>query len=104
MDLDKIKKINTEMLIKLSLIIDKMEIKDELKSLNIDTGDKAQDDLELGKELILLVITKLYKAEEEIYELVAKYKNISIEEAKSEPIIPILAEILGIGEIKSFLS
>lgn len=103
MNLDKIKKLTTETVITLSLIIDKMEIRDELKNLEINTGNEEQDNKELGKRLILLIISKLYKAKEEIYQLISEYKSISIEEAKNVEIMPVLKEILGIEDLVDFL-
>nr|DAL10374.1 MAG TPA_asm: hypothetical protein [Caudoviricetes sp.] len=103
MNLDKIKKLTTETVITLSLIIDKMEIRDELKNLEINTGNEEQDNKELGKSLILLIISKLYKAKEEIYQLISEYKSISIEEAKNVEIMPVLKEILGIEDLVDFL-
>ena len=104
MKINKIKNISTENLILLSACIDKMDIKDELRKLEISTGDEEKDIEELGSELIVLLITNLYKAKDEIYEFVANYKNISIEEAKKEDIITILNEILGINGAADFLS
>lgn len=65
----------TKYMIMLSEIIDKMEIKDELKNLEINTGDDAKDNEELGKEVISLVISRIYKCEKEVYTFVAAYKN-----------------------------
>lgn len=103
LDITKIKGISTENLIFLSECIDKMEIKNELKELNINTGNEEKDNEELGKELIMLFISKIYKAKDEIYQFIAEYKNISVEEARKENIIPILSEILGIDGVKDFL-
>ena len=65
----------TKYLIMLSEIIDKMEIKDELKNLEINTGDEEKDNEELGKELIALLITRIYKCEKEVYTFVAAFKG-----------------------------
>ncbi len=104
MDISKIKGISTENLVLLSTCIDKMDIKDELRALDVNTGDKQKDIEEVGNELIILLITKLHKAKDEIYEFIANYKEISIEEAKKENIVPILQEILGINGVTDFLS
>lgn len=87
----------TKMLIKLSLIIDKMGIAKEIKEI-----DKPTDE-EVGKELIMLLITNLHKAEEEIYNFIADYKGITKEEAEELDIIPVLKELLNIEGMKDFL-
>lgn len=104
MDLQNKKGLSTEVLITLSAIIDKMEIADQLKNLNVTSGDAKKDNEELGKQLIVLLITKLHKAKEEIYDLIAAYKNIDREEAKKENAIAIIKEILALDGIKDFLS
>lgn len=98
-----IEKINTEIIMNISACIDKMGIGDELKKLNVDTGNEEEDNKELGKQLIILIASKIYKAKEEVYELIANYKGITIEEAKKVAIIPVIKEILGINGIKDFL-
>ncbi len=65
----------TKYLIMLSEIIDKMGIKDELKKLEINTGNELKDNEELGKEVIALLIANIYKCETEVYTFVASYKN-----------------------------
>lgn len=89
---------NAKLLMKISLIIDKMGIANDIMSI-----DKSSNE-EVGKALIALIISKIYKAEEEVYEVIAEYKNISIEEAKKTEIIPILKELLKLKDVKDFLS
>lgn len=103
MNLENFKKISTKTAIKMSAIIDKMEIGQQLKDMEVNTGDEAKDREELGKQLIVLIITKLYKAEDEIYELIAMCKGISIEEAKEVEVIPFLKELFGIDGVTDFL-
>lgn len=103
-DITKIKSLSTETLMQLSACIDKMEIGEKLKDLNVETGDEAKDREELGKQLIILIITNLHKAKEEIYELIANYKKMSVEEAKKTEIIPIIKELLGVDGAIDFLS
>ena len=86
-----------KILIKLSLIIDKMGIANEIKNI-----DKPTDE-EVGKELIMLLITNLHKAEKEIYQFIADYKKITIEEAEEIDVIPIFKELLNIEGMKDFL-
>lgn len=102
-DITKIKGLSTEVLLLLSACIDKMEIGEELKNLEINTGDEQSDNKELGKQLIILLISKLYKAKDEVYEVVASYKGISTEDAKKAEVIPIIQEILGLNGVKDFL-
>ena len=87
----------TKILIKLSLIIDKMGIANEIKKI-----DKPTDE-EVGKELIMLLLTNLHKAENEIYEFISDFKGISKEDASDVDIIPIFKEILSIEGMKDFL-
>ena len=74
-DLNNIK-LSTETLIKLTSIIDKMNIADDLKNLDKPTTE------ELGTELLVLFMTNLYKAEKEIYDFVISYVGLF-----EEPII-----------------
>lgn len=87
----------TKILIKLSLIIDKMGIADEIKRIDKPTNE------EVGKELIMLLITNLHKAENEIYEFIADYKKITKEEAEELDVIPVFKELLNIEGMKDFL-
>lgn len=89
---------NAQLLIKISLIIDKMGIANDIMSI-----DKSSNE-EVGKALIALIISKMYKAENEVYEVIAEYKNITVEEAKKAEIMPILKDLLKLKEVKDFLS
>ena len=88
---------NAKLLMKLSLIIDKMEIANDIMSI-----DKSSNE-EVGKALIGLIISKMYKAENEVYELIAQYKSISVEEAKETDIIPIIKDLIKIKDVRDFL-
>ena len=87
----------TKILIKLSLIIDKMGIADDIKKIDKPTNE------EVGKELIMLLITNLHKAENEIYEFIASYKDVTREEAENIDVVPLFKEILNIEGMKDFL-
>ena len=89
---------NAQLLMKISLIIDKMGIANDIMSI-----DKSSNE-EVGKALIGLIISKMYKAENEVYEVIAEYKGLTIEEAKKAEIIPILKDLLKLKEVKDFLS
>lgn len=88
----------TRILIKLSLIIDKMGIKNDLINIEADSNEVV------GKKLLGTIIANLHKAENEIYDFVAMYKEVTQEEAKTMNVIEILKEILRIDGIQDFLS
>lgn len=103
-DFEKMKGLSTEALMSLSAIVDKMDIGQELKNMVVDTGNEERDNEEIGKQLIVLLITKLHKAKEEVYEFISQYKGITIEEAKKVNSIEIIKEVLSIDGTSSFLS
>lgn len=88
---------NTKVLIKLSLIISKMGIAQDLMNIEASSNE------ELGKVLIALVLSNIYKAENEVYEMIAEYKKITIDEAKEANIIEIIKELTNSEYFKSFL-
>lgn len=123
----------TEYLLMLSEILDKMEIAEELKSLEINTGDEAKDQEELGKQLITLLVTRIYKCKKEVYTFIATYKDYfpddlefenedteeikqektkqydlackeAIKRAKNEDVIAILKEVSKLPGLSDFLS
>ncbi len=87
----------TKVLIKLSLIIDKMGIAKDIKNIEKETNE------EVGKELITLLITNLHKAENEVYEFIAYYKGITKEQAEEVDVISLFKELLNIEGMKDFL-
>ncbi len=89
---------NTEMLIMLSAIVDKMEIKNELG----DIDGKTQE--ELGTKVAISFVTSLHKAKDEVYEFIALYKECTTEEAKKVDIVAVVKELLGTVGIKGFLA
>lgn len=89
---------STEMLMKLSLIISKMGIGEDLSKIEASTNE------ELGKAVLALAIGNIYKADNEVYELIADYKNVTIDEAKKLNIIPIIKEFTNSEYIKPFLA
>lgn len=103
-DLLKAKGLSTETLMNLSAIIDKMEIGQDLKNMVVETGDEEKDKEEIGKQLIVLLITKLHKAKNEVYEFISEYKEISIEEAKKVNAIEVIKEVLAVDGTTDFLS
>lgn len=96
-------KITPKVLSKISLIINKMGISSLIMELNVDSGDDIKDKETLSKQLIALIIDNLYKAEEEIVELISNLKGISKEEAEEVDIIPIIKDLLSNDKLKDFL-
>ena len=96
-------KITPKILSKISLIINKMGISSLIMNLNIDSGNDLKDKEELGKQLIALIIDNLYKAEDEIIELISNLKGITKEEAEETDIIPIIKELFSNDKLKDFL-
>lgn len=113
----------SEYLLLLSEILDKMEIAEELKTMEVNTGDEKKDREELGKQLITLLMTKLYKCKKEVYSFIAMYKGYlkseedydseeeykvalreAIKQAKNEDVIAIFKEISKLDGVKDFLS
>lgn len=74
----------TKYLIMLSEILDKMDIKDELKTMKVDTGDEKRDVEELGTQLISLILTRIYKCKNEFYTFIAAFKNYLPDENQYE--------------------
>lgn len=123
----------TEYLLMLSEILDKMEITEELKSLEVNTGDEKKDQEELGKQLITLLVTRIYKCKNEVYKFIATYKGYfpdeleftnedteetkkekttqyelackeALKKAKNEDVIAILKEVSKLPGLSDFLS
>lgn len=95
--------IKPKALSKMSLIINKMGISSIITDLNIDSGDDKKDREELGKKLVALFIDNLYKAEDEIIELISILYGIKKEEAENVDIIPIIKELVNNEKIRDFL-
>lgn len=87
---------STELLMKLSCIIDKMDIAKELAAIEVTNND------EVAKNLFVIVITKMYKVQDEIYKFISEYKNISVEEAKKADVLELIKELSSIEGLKNF--
>lgn len=100
----------TELIFKLSAIIDKMDIADQIAKLDITTAQEGdiegekKDKKELGAQIVMVFISKIHKAKDEVYDLISYYKGISVEEAKEIDIIPVIKDILKMDGIKDFLA
>ena len=91
-------KLSTKTIIILSEMLDKMGIKDEIKNIEGKTNE------EVGKDLLIIITTKLYKVEDLIYKLISEYKCISEDEAKEVDFIETIKEIINIDGLKDFLA
>ena len=80
--------------IRLSAIIDKMELK-----IDNPEGTRA----EVGADFIIKVVSKAHKAEAEIYSLVAEVKGCSIEEAPNVDLINFIGELFDSPDVVNFL-
>lgn len=96
-------KLTPKTLSKLSLIINKMGISNLILELNVESENPSKDKEILVKKLVALVIDNLYKAEDEVIDLVANTMNISKEEASDIDIIPFIKKLVNDERIKNFL-
>jgi len=76
----------------ISKIVDKMD-------LQINAGKSQQ---ELGADLIMQLLKKAHKAEAEITQLIADYKNITTDQAQELDLISTFTEIFADEGITSF--
>lgn len=79
--------------IKISAIIDKLELK-----ITNPKGTKE----EVGADIMLQITSKAYKAENEIYALVAEIKGCSIKEAENVDLIQWVKDIAGNSDLLNF--
>lgn len=86
---------NIKQSIKLSAIIDKMDIK-------ISNAKGTQE--EIGADLIVQVVSKAYKAEKEIYSFIADMKKISVKEAEDVDIVEFIKEIKEVNGLSGFFT
>jgi len=86
---------NIKQSMKLSAIVDKIGLK--------ITNPKASQE-EVGADLIIQVVSKIYKAEKEVISFVADLKKITIEEAEEIEIIDFIKELKEVNGLKSFFT
>jgi predicted peroxiredoxin len=79
--------------IKLSAIIDKLELK---------IIDPKATKEQIGADLMMQIISKAHKAEQEIYAFVAEIKGISPEEAEKVDLIGFIKEIAADAGVINF--
>lgn len=97
-------KINTRTLSKISLIINKMGISSAILDINVDTGNDKKDNEEIVKRLLSLIMDNVYKAEDEIIDLISQVKGLSKEEAENYDVISFVKELLQIDKLTDFLN
>jgi len=86
---------NIKQSIKISAIIDKMELK-------ISNAKAGQE--EVGADLMIQVVSKAHKAEKEIYGFVAEIKKISVSEAEKVDLVEFIKEMREVSGLKSFFT
>jgi len=91
---------NTKILSKISLVINKMEISSMLNDIDFT---KQISNEELGKMLIKGILDNFYKAENEFIDLIASVKGISKEEATDYDVIKFVMDLMKDERVKDFL-
>jgi hypothetical protein len=79
--------------LKISAIIDKLNLK--------ITDPKASQE-EVGADLMMQVITRAHLAEQEIYDLVADVKGISVQEAENVDLVEFITGLVKDPAVGSF--
>lgn len=79
--------------LKMSAIIDKLEIK--------ITNPEASSE-QVGADLLMQIVTKAHKAENEIIAFVAEMKKCSVEDAENVDLIAFIKEIANDSGMKDF--
>lgn len=97
-------KITTRTLSKISLIINKMGISSAILDINVDTGNDKKDNEEIVKRLLSLIMDNVYKAENEIIDLISQVKGLTKEEAENYDVISFVKELLQIDKLTDFLN
>ncbi|MDQ0859578.1 hypothetical protein [Bacillus sp. V2I10] len=73
--------------IKLSAIIDKLDLKIKTKIKNEQGEFEHLSQEEVGADLIMQFVRKAYKAEQEVYNFVAEYQKCSTQEAENVDLV-----------------
>ena len=100
------KKLKTKHLFKMIQIIDICGIANEIKNINLNSGDNnAETQTKLGLELMSCVVSKLWRAEQEVYELLAELNDRPVQEIKNleiDEIVELLKELVQKGIVEAF--
>ena len=86
---------NIKQSMKLSAIIDKMELK--------ITNAKASQE-EVGADLMIQAVSKAHKAEKEIYNFVSELKGITAKAAEDVDLVEFIKEMGEVSGLKSFFT
>ncbi len=81
--------------LKLSAIIDKLDLK-------ITDPNATQE--QIGADLMMQIISKAHKAEQEIYAFAADIKGVSVEEAESIDLIQFVKELVSDAGVVNFFT
>lgn len=79
--------------LKLSAIIDKLDLK---------ITDPKADANKVGADLIMQIVAKAHKAEQEIYAFVAETKGITVKEAENIDLIQFIKELVSDTGVVNF--
>jgi|GEM_PF-3318202 len=86
---------NIKQSMKLSAIVDKMGLK--------ITNPKASQE-EVGADLIIQAVSKIYKAEKEVYSFVADLKKISVKDAEEVDLVEFIKDLKEVSGLQSFFT
>jgi len=98
--------IKTKHLFKLSAMVDKMELDEELKLL-LGKEKKAMSDQELGQTMIMAIVKKMHRAQKETVDLLASVTGktkAQIEDLPITDLIELFKTILSEEGVLDFLS
>lgn len=79
--------------LKLSAIIDKLDLK---------IADPKADAEKIGSDLLMQIVTKAHKAEQEIYAFVAEIKGVSVKEAENIDLVQFIKELVSDAGVVNF--
>lgn len=88
--------------IKLSAIIDKLALDVDTTKVNDKGKEIKKTQEEFGADLMVQIISKAHKAEQEIYAFAAEIKGITHQEAESLDLIEFVKELLSDAGVTSF--
>jgi len=88
--------LNSKMVVIMSAMIDKMDI--DIFEI------KGASQKQVGEMLVKTLTRKLYKVENELFQLIGEYKGISVEEAAKADFIAIIKEIMANAGVAGLFS
>lgn len=87
---------------KLSAIIDKMELRIKTRVTNEKGESVPLSQEELGADLIMQALSKAHKAEKEIYSLVAELRGCTLKEAENIDLAQFVGELISDAGVRDF--